>query len=134
MIRVFAMAWRRLPFQLRSQKNVIWTVRKFISILNIASKILVPVFQFIKSPKKTLVIRKNKKNVLIQLNQKIAYKKFIISWPTYDFELPLKQRPQHIAENIAKRTKYAYMFCSRNFRQKPMILFAVPTNTSNTCP
>ena len=37
-----------------------------------------------------------------------------ISWPTYDWNIPLKQRPQHIAEELAKIEGVNYIFCTKN--------------------
>jgi hypothetical protein len=38
-----------------------------------------------------------------------------ISWPTYDWNIPLKQRPQHIAEQLAMIDGVQYIFCTKNY-------------------
>lgn len=38
-----------------------------------------------------------------------------ISWPTYDWSIPLKQRPQHIAEELAMIDGVQYIFCTKNY-------------------
>jgi teichuronic acid biosynthesis glycosyltransferase TuaH len=39
--------------------------------------------------------------------------KIVVSWPTYDWEEPLKQRPHHIASSLAGLDEFLYVFTTR---------------------
>ena len=59
-------------------------------------------------------IKKLNKRFLQETNGRVK----IISWPTYDWKIPLKQRPQHIAESLSYSDKIYYIFTTRNAYDK----------------
>lgn len=100
MIEVLRNIWRTVPFSVR---------RKSLSIA-IASKVMslhtkLNVRRFLS---KSLQLTDAERTQLID---SVSF----ISWPTYDWGIPLKQRPQHIAEQLALIEGVEYMFCTKNF-------------------
>ena len=90
--------WRKVPFRIRTAP----TVRRLIRLI-LKAKFIGLQFNFIQKTR-------SKKHIA----SKFQFKSVILAWPTYDWNIPLKQRPQHIAEAFSRIKGFAYIFATRN--------------------
>ena len=100
MLQFMRTLWKMIPFAIRRKSLFIAIASKIVSLHN------------------NLIVRKSRgksseltESELAQLRDSISF----ISWPTYDWGMPLKQRPQHIAEKLAMIDGIAYIFCTKNY-------------------
>ena len=100
LFEVFRKAWRVIPFSIRRKSIFIAFASKLVTLNN-----KIKVRRFLS---KTSELSKAEQNLLKDNST-------IISWPTYDWNIPLKQRPQHIAEELAKIDGVQYLFCTKNY-------------------
>lgn len=107
-----------MPISVRRQSFLFYVASKFERSHTWFSNSFKKLFQNLKHPLKALESVRIKKNNLKMIKFKLKKTQFVISWPTYDWNIPLKQRPQHIAEKIAKFTPYSYVFCTKNIYDK----------------
>lgn len=93
--------WRKLPFKVRNNN----LVRKILSVaLSLRGYIYSAIYRGRN--------RKVLETILLQ-NQK----KLLVFYPTYDWNIPLHQRPQHFASEFA-RAGYLVFFCTPNLYDK----------------
>jgi teichuronic acid biosynthesis glycosyltransferase TuaH len=89
--------WRKLPYKFRT--------------LTLVQALL---YKSLRFRYKTKINRKK----LYEFNklylEEIENQVSIISWPTYDWNIPLMQRPQHIARSLGMSDKINYIFTTRN--------------------
>lgn len=90
--------WHKIPFKLRASP----LLRSIIRVLVIV-KLFDLRLRFIAN-------YKSRDLILTRFQSKII----MLSWPTYDWNIPLKQRPQHMAEAISRQEELAYIFSTRN--------------------
>ena len=91
------LCWRKLPFRIR---NSIFSRRIIQFLANLRSSILSLRFHIINKRVLQDILVNNKKKILL-------------FYPTYDWKIPLHQRPQHFASELA-RAGYLVFFCTQN--------------------
>lgn len=98
--------WHLLPFSFRKSR---WGHKVFFSGMT-----LIRAYSNIANNLGKFLHRSSSENELPSIDEMIRGKDFILSWPTYDWRIPLKQRPQHIAESLARCSEMFYLFTTRN--------------------
>jgi hypothetical protein len=100
LFEVLRKIWKLIPFAIRKKRILLAAASKIVHLHNTldARKL------FDKSSELT-------ETEIAQFRNSINF----ISWPTYDWNIPLKQRPQHIAENLAMIDGVQYIFCTKNY-------------------
>jgi glycosyltransferase involved in cell wall biosynthesis len=89
--------WHKVPFGIRTNN----LVRGFIHLLN----------NIVIIPRKLSNTKKHKE--LLDSILGLEHKQVVVFYPTYDWDIPLFQRPQHFAQEFA-RAGYLVFFCTPN--------------------
>ena len=98
MLQWMRTVWKMIPFAIRRKSLFIAIALKIITLHNlIRRKFIVKSSQLSGTE-------------LARLRGSTSF----ISWPTYDWGMPLKQRPQHIAEKLSMIDGIEYIFCTKN--------------------
>jgi teichuronic acid biosynthesis glycosyltransferase TuaH len=95
--------WRKLPFRIRKSSFVHYL---YYHLSNWRHSRL------------NIKYRNRIKKQNLSFLQEVSNRITVISWPTYDWNIPLKQRPQHIAESLSQSGKVYYIFTTRNAYDK----------------